>query len=70
MICITTVILECRTFIAIKGFVKTTDHRPTDHRPTAHLALAKRPLTNLTPDRLLSTYVKTEDQIPNMFCIL
>ena len=39
------------------GFTKTTDHRATD-----------KPATYQVPtDRLLSTYVKIEDQIPNIF---
>ena len=41
-----------------KGFIKTTDHRPIDYR-----------LTN-PPILYPPTYVKTEDQILNMFCIL
>ena len=44
----------------MKGFTKTTDHRPTDHLPLTH-----RPT-----DRLLLTYVETENQILNVFRIL
>ena len=47
------------------GFFKTNDHRPTNYRPTHSLPLTHRPPTTFSP-----TYVKTEDQILNMFCIL
>ena len=40
------------------GFIKTTDHRPTEYRPTD------------PPITYLPTFVKTEDQNLNMFCIL
>ena len=43
--------------ILYKDFIKTTDHRPTDHLPPTN-----RPV--------VITYVKTEHQAPNMFCIL
>ena len=47
------------------SFLKNTDHRPTDHLPLIH-----PPTDSASNDRLLSAYVKIEDQILNMFCIL
>ena len=46
-----------------KGFMKTTDYRPTDTSTTYHLPTD-------TPTSYPPTYVKTEDQILNIFCIL
>ena len=45
------------------GFIKTTDHQPTDPPTTYHLPTD--PPTFNPP-----TYIKTEDQILNMFCTL
>ena len=55
------------------GFIKTTDHRPTYHRPNnppTHQPTDHFPLTHRPRDQSSSTYVKTEDQILNMFCNL
>ena len=49
------------------GSVKITNHQPTNHQPL----LTNPPTTfHLTTDRPSSANVKTEDQIPNMFCSL
>ena len=63
------------------GLIKTTNHQPTNHRPTNQsthrptnlFPLTRRPTKHLPTapiNQSSSTYVKTEDQILNMFCNL
>ena len=55
-------------FLSKLGFIKTTHHRPTNYRPNDPPTIYHLPTD--PPTTYLPTYVKTEDQIVNMFCIL